>query len=66
MLASMLGTPLNSGKVVLIWKLLNVQGTELIKVIPKVMLRDESWARLIPLANFGSTDSRKNLNDGRT
>ena len=66
MLASMLGTPLNSGKVVLIWKLLNVQGTELIKVIPKVMLRDESWARLIPLANSGSTDSRKNLNDGRT
>lgn len=66
MLASMLGTPLNSGKVVLIWKLLNVQGMELIKVIPKVMLRDESWARLIPLANSGSTDSRKNLNDGRT
>lgn len=66
MLASMLGMPLNSGKVVLIWKLLNVQGMELIKVIPKVMLRDESWARLIPLANSGSTDSRKNLNDGRT
>ena len=66
MLVSMPETPLNSGKVVLVQKLLNVQGMELIKNIPMGMLRDESWARLIPLASYGLTASRKNLSAGRT
>ena len=66
MLASMPGTLLNSGKVVLIRNRLNVQGMELIKSIPMGMLRDESWARLIPLASYGLTASRKNLSAGRT
>ena len=50
----------NSGKVVLVQKLLNAQGMELIKNIPMGMFRDGSWAKLIPLASSGSTPSGKN------
>lgn len=65
MLASMPGMLSNSGKVVLVQKL-NVQDMELIKNIPVGLLRDGSWAKLIPLASSGSTASRKNLSAGKT
>ena len=66
MLVSMPGTLSNSGKAVLAQKLLNVQTTELIKNIPMGMLRDGSWAILIPLVSSGLRGSRKNSSDGRT
>ena len=65
MLASMPETLSNSGKIVLVQKLLNVQDMELIKNILMGMLRDGSWGRLIPLVRPGSTRSRKNFSDGR-
>jgi hypothetical protein len=63
MQALMLETPLNSGKVVLAQRL-NAQDMKL-KVLIACKLRGGSWATLIPLANSGSTASRKNLSAGR-
>ena len=63
MQALMLETLLNSGKVVLVQRW-NVQGMKLNVQIAR-KLRGVSWATLIPLANSGSTASRKNLSAGR-